>query len=223
MVHAAASSSASARVSLDILRIKQISSGVYELTPDVGSAFFLRDVYLSLDKSRQLVIRMTSRLDVQQETLDAETGEDILHAAVVYSCEKAAMSYLARAEQSRAGLTRKLLAKSIDKYVVAQSLDYLESVGYLDDYRFAGAWLRNRSIDHAEGRTRLAAELASRGVGREAVKKALDEFFDEVDIVEVCKKAVKKLERKKVPREKWYASLTRSGFSHSVIKQVLQV
>jgi len=221
VVHVAASSSASARRSLTVLRIKQISSGVYELTPETGSAFFLRENYLSLCQSQELLVRMTSRLDVQPEEPSEAISEDLLHAALVYSCEKAAMSYLSRAEQCRAGLTRKLLAKGIGKEIISQSLDYLESVGYLDDFRFAGAWLRNRSIDHAEGRTRLSAELASRGVDREASKKALDEFFEEVNVVELGKRALKKLERKKVPPEKYYASLVRAGFSNSVIKEIL--
>lgn len=207
--------------------------GVYEITSDAGSAFFLRAEYLSDVKEERLVcvrggLEPEDSLFMPSETLSAgepgvfsdEEAADILRAALVYSAETAAMSYLARAEQSRSGLTRKLLRKGLDGGVIGQALDYLERQGYLSDRRFAGAWLRSRSIDHAEGRSRLSAELAARGIGREDRESALDEFFESCDEGDLCLRALRKSLRTKKydDREKLYASLMRAGFSLREIK-----
>ena len=181
---------------------------MYEITPSVGSAFFLRACYLSL---------LTKENLFAGAELSDEEASDLLNAAVVYGAEFAAMTYLARAEHCRAGLERKLLKKGIEKSAVKKALDYLEQCGNLSDERFAGAWLRSRSIDHAEGRIRLAAELASRGVDRVASKKALDEFFSEKDELEICRRAYKKCRLFKNDLDKIKASLVQKGFT---LKQI---
>lgn len=181
---------------------------MYEITPSVGSAFFLRASYLSL---------LTEEKLFAGAEFSDEEASDLLNAAIVYGAEFAAMTYLARAEYCRAGLERKLLKKGIEKSAVKKALDYLELCGNLSDERFAGAWLRSRSIDHAEGRIRLAAELASRGVDRIASKKALDEFFSEKDELEICRRAYKKCLLFKKDLDKIKASLVQKGFT---LKQV---
>ena len=195
-----------------IQELKQTLSGVYEITPEAGSAFFLRSSYLCIVAEERLCIH---------ESFNQEETEDIFHAALVYATEVAAMSYLARAEQCRSGLAAKLLKKGLDKNCVEIALDYLESVRYLDDERFAGAWLRSRAIDHVEGRIRLSSELALRGINRTVAKKALDEFFSTHDEHELCKIALEKCLRQKKSEDKIYASLQRSGFSIKEIRSVL--
>lgn len=191
----------------------QTLQGVYEITPGAGSAFFLRKEYLSLVDSE--------RICAGAEFNDEETS-DILNAALIYSAEYAAMTYLARAEHCRAALTQKLLKKNIEKKAIEPALDYLESVRYLDDERFAGAWLRTRSIDHAEGRIRLAAELASRGVNRTAAKNALDEFFSEHDEMDICRRAYRKARVLKSDPDKIKASLVQKGFTLREIDAVIK-
>lgn len=191
----------------------QTLQGVCEITPGAGSAFFLRKEYLSLVNPE--------RICAGAEFNDEETS-DILNAALIYSAEYAAMTYLARAEHCRAALTQKLIKKNIDRKAIEPALDYLEGVRYLDDERFAGAWLRTRSIDHAEGRIRLAAELASRGVDRNAAKKALDEFFSDHDEMEICRRAYRKVRNLKSDPDKIKASLVQKGFTLKEIDAVLK-
>lgn len=191
----------------------QTLQGVCEITPGAGSAFFLRKEYLSLVDPE--------RICAGAEFNDEETS-DILNAALIYSAEYAAMTYLARAEHCRAALTQKLIKKNIDRKAIEPALDYLEGVRYLDDERFAGAWLRTRSIDHAEGRIRLAAELASRGVDRNAAKKALDEFFSDHDEMEICRRAYRKVRNLKSDSDKIKASLVQKGFTLKEIDAVLK-
>lgn len=216
--------------------IKQTLHGVYEITPDAGSAFFLRPEYLqSVSENRLVPVRGGL---AENDTLFINSGDlkpgmdgvfsdeeavDILHASLVYGIEIAAMSYLARAEQCRNGLAAKLIKKGMNKNDVAIALDYLESRGYLDDERFAGAWLRTRYVSHAEGRTKLASELAARGVDSAAAKSALDEFFKDHDQNSLCERAIKKYLRthKNVEQDKMFSAIQRMGFTYGQIKKAV--
>ena len=226
------SSSASANL-LVILGIKQTLNGVYEITPDSGPAFFLRDEYLTLVPKERLlpvkgglggsdVLFCQETKTGMQGVFGQEESADLLNAALVFSAERAALTYLARAEQCRFSLKQKLLKKSIDKDAVEKSLDYLEKAGALDDRRFAGAWLRSRYISHAEGRRKLEGELLKRGICKEDAKEALDEFFSERSEYEVCKRALKKCLKTSKDIQKVRTSLVRLGFSAKNIKKVIE-
>ncbi len=186
-------------------------SGMFKLTPEEGSAFFVRKEYLPEG--------LFERIDVGLEFDDEET-DSLLDAGLTCAVELKAVGYLARAEQSRFGLTRKLIEKKYDKKYVEAALTYLEWRGYLSDLRYATAWLNTRKINHFEGRSRLAAELAARGIARDVANKALDEFFTENDEDELCRKAYEKLSKSKAD-EKLIAALLRSGFSMKQIKSII--
>lgn len=237
MEHAEDSSSASAKFTLThllLLGAEQVRSGVYKLTPDSGPAFFLRAHYLSLVAEESLVAidgglgTNDSLFNASQKFKKGDKGffteeesVDILNAALIYSAENAAMTYLGRAEHCRAGLKQKLLKKNIAANAIDSALDYLESVGYLSDLRFAQVWLSSRYIDHAEGRIKLSGELAKRGINRQVAKAALDDFFSRRSEEEICKRAVKKLSKTTYSKEKLIASLRRLGFSSKSIKEAI--
>ncbi len=186
-------------------------SGMFKLTPEEGSAFFVRKEYLPEG--------LFERINVGLEFDDEET-DSLLDAGLTCAVELKAVGYLARAEQSRFGLTRKLIEKKYDKKYVEAALTYLEGRGYLSDLRYATAWLNTRKINHFEGRSRLAAELAARGIARDVAGKALDEFFTENDEDELCRKAYEKLSKSKAD-EKLITALLRSGFSMKQIKSII--
>ena len=185
-------------------------SGMFKLTPEEGSAFFVRKEYLPEG--------LFERLDVGED-FSEEEADSLFDAGLTCAVELKAVSYLARAEQSRFGLTRKLIEKKYDKKYVEAALTYLEGRGYLSDQRYAIAWLNSRSTNHYEGRSRLSAELASRGIARDVANKALDEFFSEHDEDEICRKAYEKLSRTK-SGEKLLAAMIRQGFSQKQIRNL---
>ena len=81
-------------------------SGMFKLTPEEGSAFFVRREYLPEG--------LFERINVGLEFDDEET-DSLLDAGLTCAVELKAVGYLARAEQSRFGLTRKLIDKKYDK------------------------------------------------------------------------------------------------------------
>ena len=182
---------------------------MFKVAPEEGSAFYIRKEYLPEG--------LFDKVDVGAE-FDDDESDSLMDAGLTCAVELKAVGYLARAEQSRFGLTRKLIEKKYDKKLVEAALTYLEGRGYLSDLRFATAWLNTRCINHYEGRSRLSAELASRGIARDVAAAALDEFFGEHDEDEICLQAYKKLAKNK-SGDKLTAALIRQGFSVKQIRQ----
>ena len=188
---------------------KQVSSGCIKITTEEGPAFFIRKAYLT---------HVAPEAICCGSVFSGEDEEDIIDAGFCYAAESKALSYLARAEQSRFNLTRKLGAKGIEKRHIEKVLDYLEREGSLSDTRFSRAWLNARKINHLEGRSRLASELAFRGVARDVADAALDEFFSENSEEAICKKALEKCNRRRMREDKIIAYLMRHGFSQKTIR-----
>ncbi len=185
-------------------------SGMFKVAPEEGSAFYIRKEYLPEG--------LFERLDIGAEFDDDET-DSLLDAGLTCAVELKAVGYLARAEQSRFGLARKLIEKKYDKKYVEAALSYLEGRGYLSDLRYATAWLNTRRINHYEGKSRLSAELAARGIARDVANKALEEFFLENDEEEICRKAYEKLSKSK-SGEKLMAAMLRQGFTQKQIRNL---
>lgn len=135
-------------------------------------------------------------------------------------CELKAIDYLSRYEQCRSGLHKKLIDRGFDEETVNAVLDDLEEKKYLSDDRFAKSWLNTRKINHAEGRARLQTELLSRGLSREVVKNALDDFFSENDETEIARRALDKLTRKGKAGDKLIAAMIRQGFSYKMVMEI---
>ncbi len=185
-------------------------SGMFKVAPEEGSAFYVRAEYLPEG--------LFEKIDAGADFDEADT-DSLLDAGLTCAVELKAVSYLARAEQSRFGLTRKLIEKKYDKKYVEAAMSYLELRGYLSDLRYATAWLNTRKTNHYEGRSRLSAELATRGIARDVANKALDNFFAENDEDEICRKAYEKLSRTK-SGEKLIAAMIRQGFSQKQIRNL---
>lgn len=94
-------------------------------------------------------------------------------------------------------------------------LDRLIEKGYLNDEQFARWWVDNRNQIKGVSRRKLQAELASKGVAREAVEQALQQTTRQ-DEDELMKIIVKKQNRYP-ERNKLVAYLARQGFSYEDI------
>jgi len=86
-----------------------------------------------------------------------------------------ALGLLVRREHSRKELTRKLVARGVDTDAAMAAVDKLHSAGWQDDTRFAETLVRSRAAS-GYGPLHIRAELATHGLGREAIATALDGF-----------------------------------------------
>ena len=195
-----------------IYSVERTSEDVYKLSTSLGS-FFLRTAYLN---DAQFIIDFDALEPNTQ--VSSEISEKILDAALAFSAEHAAVSYLERAEHSTELLRRKLKQKGHSDTAIQKALEYAQKRNWLSDERYAGAFLRNRSIRKAEGRTRLLAELAVRGISRDTAEKAVEEFFAQKSEASLLEKAADKLRKQGKTKEQAQQALIRLGFSWSDIK-----
>ena len=196
----------------EIFSVKEVSEDVIKISSSQGS-FFLRLEYLQ---------KLTESDIFANAKLNREQSEDCLQAAFCYSAENVAVSYLARSEQSAFLLKQKLLKKGQRAEYIEKALEYLIKRKFLSDERYAGAFLRSRSINRNEGRTRLLGELTKRGIDKETANIALNEFFEKECETEILNKALEKYKRQGKTEEQIQKTLLRLGFSWKNIKTALE-
>lgn len=192
-----------------ITATKRISWDCVQVTLSMGSSFFVRVCYLQKLSSQRLV---------PEEDLSELELEDLVNAGLAFGAEKAAVAYLERAEHSRHLLTVKLKKKGYADVPIQRALDYLEERSSLSDLRYAESWLRNRAINHAEGRSKLLSGLLAKGIDGKTANEALDDYFQLMDEDTVLNRAVEKCLRLGKSQEAMEKYLVRKGFSYKQIK-----
>ena len=93
-------------------------------------------------------------------------------------CYLAALRILNYRFNSSAELKRKLTAKKFDRKLVDETIARLREEKWLDDERFAGAYVRTRMIKKV-GPRKIERELQAAGVDRETAAIAVRENNDE--------------------------------------------
>ena len=115
-------------------------------------------------------------------------------------CYGAAMLILKFRWNGRAELRRKLVRKSFEPAAIGATLDRLTREGWLNDERFAAAFVRDRARKRIGGR-RIVAELRSTGLGDEEARRAVEENVDkeseERELLALCRKKMRILAGRK--------------------------
>jgi len=130
--------------------------------------------------------------------------------------------------RSRQELTVRLRRRGISADVLAAVLADLERHGFVDDRRFADAWVRSRIALLPSSRIRLRYELAHKGVAREVIDRTLSETLNEQEEGALARRvAGSRLRRYRgLPPEVVYRRLAsvlqRRGFSADVIARTLR-
>ncbi|TXT51036.1 MAG: hypothetical protein FD137_140 [Spirochaetes bacterium] len=134
-----------------------------------------------------------------------------------YRAKKKALELCARAEQHRAGLFAKLIARGFSIEAVRSTLSSLEELGFLDDLRYCRLWSQARLVARPQGPRNLASDLAGKGLSLETIKKAIGE----IDFSEYIRNAAAREEKRNSLGENGLRSLLRSqGFSPEQIENL---
>ena len=134
---------------------------------------------------------------------------------------------LSGAEHSSQDLVRKLRSRGYDPEEIDQTVERLYSMGYLDDERYARAYIRKY---HASRSARqIQTELLRKGIRLEQPEQLLTEVYEEEGSSE--QDALASLIRSRLracpePGEKelrrLYAFLQRRGFSYADIRKAME-
>ena len=129
--------------------------------------------------------------------------------------------------RTRAELAGQLAKRGYPDDVSTRVLDRLADVGLVDDAEFAEQWVHSRQANAGKGKRALAAELHTKGVGKDVITAVLG------DINPAAERArAEQLVRKKLRREilgdddirvtrRLVAMLARRGFGQSMAYDVV--
>ncbi|MDR2080053.1 MAG: recombination regulator RecX [Treponema sp.] len=121
---------------------------------------------------------------------EEETG--LRFAADCFRAERAALRLVARAEQTRAGITRKLEQRGHESSRIQAVVSYLTELKIVDDRRFAGRWIQSRLYRGADSPLRLIAGLCRQGIDRSTAQSACKSILDFERETELLQKFIAK-------------------------------
>ncbi|MBR2474096.1 MAG: RecX family transcriptional regulator [Clostridia bacterium] len=124
-----------------------------------------------------------------------------------------AMSLVARSAYTERGLREKMRIRGYGRDETDDAVDYLKGFGYINDIRLAQN-AAEKLAAKLNGRRKIFAYLASKGISRETVE-ALD--LSEIDFRENCARAAEKMRALGKTKEQIMRSLSNAGFSASEI------
>lgn len=133
-----------------------------------------------------------------------------------------AIKLLATRSRSEAEI-RERLAANAEASAIDECIQRLKERGWIDDAKFASAYAYHRSGGKGIGRARIARELATRGVDRATIDKALRAVFQEVDEEALIDRAIEKRMRKVTTpldpnaAKRLFDHLARLGFNRELI------
>ena len=140
-------------------------------------------------------------------------------------CYTTALRILNYRFNSETELRRKLRAKQFDDVSIAATLERLRAENWIDDARFAGAFVRTR-LRQRIGSRRILRELSEAGVdesiARAAVAELADPEHDRTAARAVAAKRLRTLARKEGDdkRQKLASYLVRQGFDTSLALEI---
>lgn len=111
------------------------------------------------------------------------------------------------------------LKPGVASSVTDRVLEQLIERGYVDDYKFADFWVRQRFLKKGVSARRLRAELSAKGVDQAVIEQAIGES-DRSDQSEIEKVIAKKRHRY-ADKTKFMQYLARQGFNYDDIKSAL--
>jgi regulatory protein len=148
--------------------------------------------------------------------------EQLKKTAVEDKAMMRAYDLLARRPRSVHEMREYLKRKDYEPELIEKILNALSDRGYLDDEKFARAWVENRRLLKNTSKRRLMLELQQKRISSEIISLVLEE--DETDEHQVLKEVIakKSTQSRYQDEQKLIAYLLRQGFNYSDIKTVLQ-
>lgn len=152
---------------------------------------------------------------------DQQELDELQDTAVLDKAMMRSLDYLARRPRSEWEVRDYLKRKDYDSPTIDTILNKLSDYGYIDDVKFAQAWISNRRILKPTSLRRLQQELMQKHVSKTDIESALE--TDEGDEPAVLKELITKKQQQSryQDEQKLIAYLLRQGFNYGDIKTAL--
>lgn len=167
---------------------------------------------LAKDQLPQLGLKLGQQLS--QEKIDELKG-----ASTFGKLRDQVYNWLSIRLRSRWEVEDYLRHKTEDESLRSQLLSLLEEQGYIDDIKFAGAWIRHRNLIKPMSKRRLKQELLVKRIPMEIIDDSLSE--QAIDDQTAIKELIAKRGHRYPDKQKFMAFLARQGFDYGTIKEAL--
>lgn len=163
--------------------------------------------------------------------VDQECSEEIYQQIMTQILPKRAklrsMNLLQSRDYTRRQLEDKLKQGEYPPECVEEAIAYVESYGYIDDYRYAKDFIEYHL--QTKSRKRIETDLTRKGIGKDIIEKAFDELEDlgvEQDELSLARTLLNKKKycantATKQEQQKMYGFLYRKGFQSDTIGKAL--
>ncbi len=188
--------------------------------PKRYSVFVDGDFAFGLDEVDVLYYKLLNCNEISEEKFNFIKENTVFNKA-----RDTAVKYLSFKARTKNEVAAKLAEKDFTEDIIDKVIALLEKYNYIDDYSYAGSFLRDKFNINGFGTERIKYELKQRGISEEIIEKVVEEnCFDEI------KKAAELIEQKYgvyefdiKERRKIEGFLLRRGFSFSTIKDAFNL
>ncbi|OGL30490.1 hypothetical protein A3F37_01290 [Candidatus Saccharibacteria bacterium RIFCSPHIGHO2_12_FULL_41_12] len=165
---------------------------------------------------------LNSGIKINQE-YDGEELERLQRVVVLDKAYDRSLNMISRRPRSIWEMKQYLKQKDYSEDVIEEVLNKLSNRKYIDDQKFAEAWVRDRRLLKKTSKRRLQQELRAKRVSDEIIQKVL--LDDETDEHEVLKQLIekKRSQTRYQDDQKLIQYLIRQGFNYSDIKGLISV
>lgn len=157
-------------------------------------------------------------LKIGQEFTQGEL-EKLKQTAVLDKAYDRALNLISLRARSEWELRDYLKRKDYEEDVIEKIISRLQESNFVDDLKFARAWVDNRRLLKFTSKRRLQLELRQKRVSDEVISQVLNE--DETDELQVLRDLVAKKKHRYPDKLKFMQFLARQGYNYDDIKTVL--
>lgn len=182
------------------------------------------NIFLDGEFSFGLSTIVAAWLQVGQK-LNEQKIEELRQRDGIEVAFQSALKSLNYRSRTKKEISQKLLEKGFSTDQVQAVVDRLETVGLVEDTRYAQMWVENRNEFHPRSQRLMRLEMIQKGIEEEVIESALGGSADDGELaVKAAQKQLRKYERLEWPefRQKLSAYLARRGFSYGTIAPVVK-
>lgn len=135
-----------------------------------------------------------------------------------------AIDLISRRPRSSSEIAQYLRRKDVPEAVVDQVIARLTELQLLDDAQFAAYWIEQREAFKPRSRLALSQELRQKGIGREGIDAALENFDESAAALRAAEIQARRWPHldEETFRAKLGRFLQRRGFSYEVVRETVE-
>ncbi|MGY3723878.1 regulatory protein [Granulicatella balaenopterae] len=186
------------------------------------SLYFNEEYAFGVEEETLIKFGLFKGTELTNEEIKRIQEEDEKNRAIAL-----AIRFLARQLRTEKEVQKKLLKAEIGEETIAQVIERLKEMGYLNDGFYAEAFTNTTKAVSRKGPKVVAMELKKKGVKNEKIEAALDEYSIEEQVSNALEIAQKYINRQmgvseKVAKQKAHVFLMQKGYGSEVIQLVMQ-